>query len=118
MTLAQRIATWLDPTPARLQRGLFELTIKAARRCAHDLEHCAADVWYASRRPEVGVEQSRKWHEHAQHWQAIFYPDNGMKNYHASIVNKLEAAEATIDKLREHCKKHGITPWLDDDIPF
>jgi len=118
MSIRRRLASWLDPTPERVSSDMMELLIKAARRCAHDLEHCAGDVWYASRRPEIGVEQSQMWHERAHHWQGIFYPDNGLKNYHARIANKLDDAERTIEKLREHCKAHGISPWLDTDIPF
>lgn len=118
MTLAQRIALWLDPNPARVSLELLELSVKAARRCAHDLEHCAGDIWYASQRPEIATEQSKMWHERAKHWQVIFYPENGIKDYHAKLAIRVDNAEETIEKLRAHCLKHGIPQWLDHECPF
>lgn len=118
MNLRQRIAAWLDPSPTRIQLELFELTVKAARRCAHDLEHAAGDVWYASKRPEMGVEQSAMWHERAKHWQCLFYPENGMKDYHAKLSIRVDNAEEKLEKLRAHCLAHGISQWLDDECPF
>lgn len=118
MTLAQRIAAWLDPSPVRIQREMFELIVKAGRRCAHDLAHCSSDVLYAANRPEHSVEQSRMWHAQARHWETIFYTENGAKDYHAKLAMRVDKAERTIERLREHCRKHGIIEWLDDDIPF
>jgi hypothetical protein len=117
-TIRQRIATWLDPSPVRIQHDLFDLTVKCARRCAHDLQHAAGDVWYASRRPEMGVEQSEMWHVRAEEWLAIFYPTDGIKNYHAGLHGRVDKAEALVEKLRAHCLAHGIPQWLDDEVPF
>lgn len=117
-TIRQRLASWLDPTPTRLERDLFDLTVKCARRCAHDLEHCAGDVWYASQRPDRATEQSEMWHERAQSWQAIFYPTSGVKDYHAKLHGRVDKAEALTEKLRAHCLAHGIPQWLDDECPF
>ena len=118
LTLRQRIAGWLDPTPVRIERDLFDLTVKCARRCAHDLEHAAGDVWYASRRPERGDEQSAMWHKRAEEWLAIFYPIGGMKDYHAKLHIRVDNAEELVDKLRAHCVANGISQWLDHEVPF
>lgn len=117
-TIRQRLAAWLDPTPVRIKRDLFDLTVKSARRCAHDLQHCAGDVWFASKRPEQATEQSEMWHARSEEWLSIFYPIGGQKDYYATLCIRVDNAEALVEKLRAHCLKHGIPQWLDHECPF
>lgn len=105
----QRLATWLDPTPERLSRDLYDLVLKSARRCAHDLDHCASDIGVSS--PYMTAAQ---WHDHARVWLRVFYPDGGPKDYMARICREYETA---LNKLTALCRKNGVDP-NDGDLPF
>lgn len=111
MTIRQRIACWLDPTPERIERELFELTVKAGRRCAHDLAH-AIDS-------DPDADNRKFMRQRLDVWRIIFYPDNGPKNYRARIHQTIHDQESTIETLRKLLKSHNIPdPTESDDIPF
>jgi hypothetical protein len=104
-TLRKRLATMLDPTPERIERELFELTVKAGRRCAHDFEHCSEDIGRVS--PYM---TSSEWNARAREWLRIFYPGGGPKDYRARLHYE-------IDRLTALLERNGIDP-RDSDIPF
>ncbi|URC15278.1 hypothetical protein GD1_154 [Paraglaciecola Antarctic GD virus 1] len=92
----------------------YTLTLKAARRCAYDLNHCAG---------ELGMEASRNgtkllfdYHQFSHHWQEIFTPEGG-KNYRHLLHNKIDMMDLEISRLKRLCEQHNID-HSDDEIPF
>lgn len=73
------------------QRELTELLLKSARRCAHDLGHAAE----AATDPDLRA----LFQERAQWWRDLFYPENGIKDYHTSLMRKVEQLEAGVKRL-------------------
>ena len=120
MNIRQRLALWLDPTPERINRVHNEILLKSARRCAHDLDHCASDIyWCAMRKDEQNAsDQADFYHHRANEWRKLFYPDDGVKSYRIQIEADLERLRNTMSKYKTLLLKHGLVdPW-DDDIPF
>lgn len=113
--LRQLIAYWLDPTPERVDRELYELLLKAARRCNHDLAHAADDIMMSVRDRKEAAEM---WNERANMWHGIFYPDNGPKDYRSSMHREIWQLESTVKRLYAVLDEHGIADPKDDRIPF
>lgn len=104
-------------TPEAARREQNELLLKAARRCAYDLKHCAETLTVQGSIGDrnIGTMFARR----ADMWIAIFVPEDGPKDYrhrlHAAIVDK----DRTIDKLVARCKEHGIaTGDIVEECPF
>lgn len=107
---------WQRDEPEQIHRELFELIIKAGRRCAHDLEHAATDVLLAS---SDRKKASDLWHERAKMWQKIFYADGGPKDYRHRLHSDIFILEEKVRALRKQLLTAGIEPCIDDgDIPF
>lgn len=100
--------------PQHVQREVLRLTIKAARRCAHDLEHAASDVLLSRDRREA----SNEWHARARMWQSIFYPDGGPKDYRDDLHREIANLEGRVERLRDLCIQHGVDPDDGEDLPF
>ncbi|MFK4705933.1 hypothetical protein ABIC83_002772 [Roseateles asaccharophilus] len=88
----------------------LELTVKAGRRCAHDLDHAADEIRDA--------EQREFFRQRARMWLAIFYPDKGPKNYRAELHLTISRLEGQVARLRSLCDEHGIDHNDPDGIPF
>lgn len=106
--LRQKLALWLEPTPDRYLVEQLELVTKAARRCAHDLNHAAADVYFAAGTREISA---KFWQDRADMWRRVFYPGNDGKNYRHRL-------HAELERLEQLCRDHGIDPTDPDSIPF
>jgi len=96
--------------PDATLREQLRLVIKAARRCSHDLEHCSDGV--------AKQEDREHWRARAQMWQAIFYPDDGPKDYRDELHRKIWSLEFERDRLRALVKAHGIDDVDDQTIPL
>lgn len=109
MNLRARLAALLDPTPERIAARQYDLLLKSARRCMHDLAHCADDA--GAPRPFM---TAGEWHQRVNEWHRVFYPDGGPKDYAARISNEYEAK---IFALHRIMRANGLDPH-DGDIPF
>lgn len=90
------------------QAELLEIIVKAARRCAYDLEHAADQI--------IDRKQSDMYHERAKMWQVIFNPANGPKDYRNSLHKEIWVKDMHIRKLKELCKKHNIPEFECESI--
>lgn len=93
----QWLARKIDPHPRRIGTEQYDLILKAARRCAHDLAHCADDV-HSAGMGSAPFMTPGEWHERAQHWRAVFYPDGGPKDYEARIRLEYEREIARLKR--------------------
>jgi hypothetical protein len=92
-----------------IQTELLELTIKAGRRLMHDFHHLLSEVPDDNQFKEVYTKR-------AAMWKGIFYPDDGPKNYRASLHYEISNLEMENSRLKALLKKHGIDP--NEDHPF
>lgn len=87
-----------------------------ARRCAYDLGHCSssldAELGHQNKRDcwEYGIFSERH-----RMWLDVFNP-KGTKEYHSEQQREIYKLESEIERLRRHCKKHGIPD--PEEIPF
>ena len=100
-------------SPEAAQRELYELIVKAGRRCAHDLAHCA-DLIPTELNTDLG---SKFFHERAKMWLDVFYMEDG-KNYRHKLHHIINDYENLVDKYRELVKAHNINADFDDELPF
>jgi hypothetical protein len=80
----------------------MRLTVRAGRRCAHDLAHAADDVRDA--------ETATMWRERAQQWARIFYPAGGPKDYRDELHREIWQQQREVERLRTLCKANNIDP--------
>lgn len=84
-----------------LQKELFELIVKAGRRCAYDLDHAAGMILHDPYfRNKLG--------ERAKYWLTIFDPADGPKDYQSRLMNRAETAEYRLEKALALLDKHKI----------
>jgi hypothetical protein len=83
----------------------LELTIRAARRCAYDLRHCAD---YVARPRGIDAEMVKMFGERADHYVALFQSGNSMKDYRHRLHHTIDEQERTIERLRELLAQHKI----------
>lgn len=108
-------------TPAHQFAEIHELCMLAARRCAHDLNHAAGEIFFASGSKE---ESSRYFHEKSRMWQDIFYPIENQKNYRHELHKQLSNREYQIENLCRILKENNVpeADWdkysLNGGIPF
>ena len=102
-----------DYTPEQAQRELLELTIKAARRCAYDLDHAAGLIGY-----EVGPDVCKSMEGRAKLWQGIFNPANGPKDYRSQLHHTITDLQIKVDRLLALCRENKIATPYDDEFPF
>jgi len=98
-------------------REMITLLMMAGRRCAHDLGHALSELprtdpddWRA------GLHQ--RLHAKHDYWRAVFYPDDGGKNYRTQLHRRLDDANDRIARLEELCRANGIDPTDPNSIPF
>lgn len=93
----------------------YTLVLKAARRCAYDLTHCAGDLSLElSRNNEKSIVD---YHKRSQMWQDIFSPTGG-KDYRHDLHYDIDKAEREVTRLQELCTKNGIDYYDPNGIPF
>lgn len=117
------IATWqcMDTTFMH-QNEMHRLLIRAATRCAYDLQHAASAVYFSDPDSETmsciaGVPEHRIYSERAEQWIKIFDP-KGVKDYRDSLHFEIYDLESKVDKLKKKLQENGIDIEGDDDIPF
>lgn len=106
-----------EPEQVGEMRELLELTTKAARRCTHDLGHCADDIWMYRNRGEEATAAAEDWHKRAEMWGVIFYPDRGPKNYRSEMHLEISRLECEVTRLRDLLRANLLAD-NDGDIPF
>ena len=112
-----RIKLWLvkvlkiEPQPYNHLVEQNSLIIKAARRCAYDLRHCADQI------PTSGYkyESPEWWQDNANRWVDLFTED-GAKNYRHSLHLEVFNLEIEIKRLSKLLDENGIEH--EKDIPF
>lgn len=92
-------------------KELLELTIKAGRRCAHDLKHATHEIYRNGDNEMYELFRNR-----ADYWKTVFYPEDGPKNYRAGLHHEISDLEYKVEKLRQQLLDNGIEPC--DNIPF
>lgn len=90
-------------------KELLELSIKAGRRMMHDFDHMLNEV------PDDN-DYKKEYRERGKHWQTIFYPDDGMKNYRARLHYTIAELDRTVVKLKQQIINLSQIP--DDGLPF
>lgn len=112
MTFLKPIPNEEDYSPEEVQRELFDLILKVARRCAYDLAH-AAD--------EIGMNStSELFRERARMWIEIFEGDGG-KKYRHELHDEIFNRDIVIDQYRKLVEKHGLleeAEKFDERLPF
>ena len=98
-------------------REMVTLLMLAGRRCTHDLGHALSDL------PRVAPDDWRaSLHQrlHAKHdyWRAVFYPDDGGKNYRGQLHRQLDEAHSQVARLEALCRANGIDPTDPNGMPF
>lgn len=102
--------------PIKFQQELYELLIKAARRCAYDLGHASQDInrdvthW-------SGESGQQYWNDKHYSWLRIFSPD-GMKLYRHELHYDIDRLATLVDNYREWFKDANIEDPIYDGIPF
>ena len=89
---------------------LLELIVKAGRRCAHDLTHAVDSI------PDPVLRTAMR--NRAEMWHAIFYPDNGPKDYRSQLHRDISRLEGQVARLKRLCEEHGIDHTDPDGLPF
>lgn len=83
-------------------RAHYDLLLKSARRCAHDLDHVVGDLpLHSMMQNEMAMR--------ARHWLDVFSPD-GVKNYRLKLHEELDSLERENDSLRAELEEAGIVP--------
>lgn len=85
----------------------LELTIRAARRCAYDLRHCAGEI--------ANAEKSKLFSERADYYVALFQSGNACKDYRHKLHHTINELEMQLDTLRKLLVKRKIA---DPTTPF
>jgi hypothetical protein len=93
----------------KIQSEMLELSIKAGRRLMHDFKHLLNEC------PEGGFFKE-EFKERGEMWEAIFYPDDGMKNYRSRLHQRIMDLEFNLERARKTLKDNGIDP--DSHLPF
>lgn len=100
-----RAAQQESDDPQELQRELFELLVKAARRCNYDLNHAADNIT-----DETLREMFRK---RFAMWKAIFEPANGIKDYRSKLYMQKAMLEVKLERAIELLDKNKIDHDID-----
>jgi len=89
---------------ADLQKELFELLVKAARRCAYDLGHAIDNI--------DNRDIASEFRERQRYWLTIFDPANGPKEYrhrlHIDLMRVSRELEDAIKLLDANGIKHDL----------
>ena len=85
-------------------RELNEIVIKFARRVVHDMAHMHGDL---CKHREI-YPSSDEWWDRIQMWKAVFYPENGPKNYRSELCLKNARLEGMLEKYRKLLTEHKI----------
>ena len=93
----------------QIQREMLELAIKAGRRLMHDFNHMLSEV------PDDN-EWKKEYRERGAHWQSVFYPDDGMKNYRTRLHQEIMNLNHQLARAHKLLIEHGIDPT--PDLPF
>lgn len=97
-----------EADPAFLQQELFEVIVKAGRRCAYDLRHAGGQL---TMNPQTR-EEGKLFEARAQMWLTIFDPANGPKDYRSRLHDEIDRLELEVSRLR---RKLGLS---EDDSMF
>ena len=89
----------------------YTLLLKSARRCMHDLHHCANSLGMHNE-PE-----SKIFIQRAEMWHGIFSP-SGVKNYRHELHHRIDDLRLEVARLEELCDKNGIDHVPANRIPF
>lgn len=89
---------------------LLRLVVKAGRRCAYDLSHCAG----GNREPE----EAQIFHERAQYWLTLFNPADDGKNYRDRLHTEIYNLEREAKRLRKLLIQNNIPHDDPESIPF
>lgn len=108
--LVRRLRAAMAPEPAAAQRELLRLTVRAARRCVHDLEHAASEI------PDL--QQAALFRARASMWRQVFYPAGGPKDYRDDLHREIARLEREVERLRLLCAEHGVDAADPQSIPF
>ena len=93
----------------------YELTLKAARRCAYDLSHCSSELYMYT--DNKNISPWADYESMSRNWLDIFSPD-GIKNYRHALHGEISRLESDVDRLRRLCLENGIDPNDPHGIPF
>ena len=93
----------------------YTITLKAARRCAYDLSHCAGDL--SMEASNNNTTPMFDYGDFARQWQEIFTPTGG-KDYRNRLHHKIDSLELEISRLHRLCKANDIDSADPDGVPF
>jgi len=109
------IVCWKHRNDTRFE--MFEqytLVLKAARRCAYDLNHAAGRMFWDKTEPED--KEYKFYADRADGWLEIFSPTGG-KDYRHKLHLEIFELEHKVEKLKNLCEENGIE-YDADEIPF
>lgn len=70
-----------------IQKEMLELAIKAGRRMAHDYQHMVNELL------RNNVLSADLFQDRAKHWESIFYPEDGLKDYRTKLHLRIQHLE-------------------------
>lgn len=97
-------------SPEAAQREIYELIVKAGRRCAYDLAHAAGEI--------DDREMSKHFHARSHMWLDVFYMEDGGKQYRHKLHHIISMQDMVINRYRELAKEHGLNNDFDGELPF
>jgi hypothetical protein len=101
------------PTPEYLFHKDYEALIRSARRCAYDLRHTVQQL--PSDDSFVTFFGMR---ERAQHWVDLFAKGNPGKDYRTEQSREIDSLNMQLDRIYAWAEKEGLSPPIDERIPF
>lgn len=109
--MIRKIKSWWRwrNTPHAHLIEVHDLTVLAARRCAYDLKHAAAEIGES----RYGTD----YHGRAYLWLDIFSPADGGKQYRHRLHHEIYELEAQVRNYREFLKERDI-PDPYEDVPI
>jgi hypothetical protein len=98
-----------EPNPYIVQKELFELLVKAGRRCAYDLKHAFEHI------PKDDVIKPML-EGRAEMWLRVFNPDGGVKDYRADLHRDLDRVTTNYESAVRLLDEHKIPNDFDIDF--
>lgn len=95
----------------------YTLVLKAARRCAYDMDHAATTIWRLGRDKGDTRGDCEFYSERSREWLKIFSPTGG-KDYRHRLHDDIRHLEYEIERLKKVCEENGVDHVDPDAIPF
>lgn len=110
MNIRQHLQSLVLPEPVSVLSEQLSLSIKAGRRCMHDLSHAVDHIEHKETRL---IYQQR-----VDLWHSIFYADDGVKNYRHKLHHEIDRLQRDNARLRALCISAGVDPADPESLPF